>query len=199
MKKLQFLTVFSFAALILMSSCGGSKKVQTVDPYNDKDANAVTRVKIEKEECQVEAEKDTKLLRGYGIGTSGDQNFGRNMASMNARNEISNAIRVVTTGMIEGYRNQYGVGLNVDEQGKANQIMNDFTDEVLVGAEIICSNTYMIGDKYEVHVCIELTNEDFIHEMHSKLTDEEKIMTDFRYEEFKDDYEKRLEAERARR
>ncbi len=195
------LILAAILGIALMTACGGSKKVAQV--YPDKETSP-TRVKIEKEECEEETLKNSKgNLRGYGVGTSQDKMFARDQASMNARNEILNQIETTASNMIERYNQQHQAssenGLNRDETGRIKTMVRSLAEETLVGARVICSNTYMIGASYEVHVCIELTGENFVAKLHSNLTQNQKLMIDYEAEKFKEDFNAELEEYRKRK
>ncbi|MDE5422432.1 hypothetical protein L3073_09460 [Ancylomarina sp. DW003] len=194
MKKLMYCAVIALIA----TACGTSSQVA-----NKSSNNAPKRVKIEKEECQKEAEASSDFLRGYGIGTSADQMMARDLAALAARNEIVNSVQVVAANMIEKYNQQHSSAtsgeMTREDKGKAEQMIASIAEETLQGARVICSNTYKVGNEYEHHVCVELTNVDFTQKAHNKLTSDEKLMIDYEAEKFKKDFKEELEAYRKRK
>lgn len=182
---------------VVMASCGSSKKA--VDVYPDKETTP-QRVKIASEECEEEAMAAKDFLRGYGVGTSQDKMFARDQATANARNEIVNQVEVCASNMIERYASQHQTsgeeGLSRDEVGRVKQMARSIAEQTLKGARIICSNTYMTEVEYEVHVCVELTGEDFATTISQKVTNDDKLMIDYEAEKFKDDFNSELEKYR---
>lgn len=183
---------------LIATACGTSSQVA-----NQAGKNAPKKVKIEKEECQKEAEKSTDFLRGYGIGTSADQMMARDIATMAARNEIVNSVQVVASNMIEKYNGQRSLsgkeGLTRDESGKIEQTMRSIAEETLRGARVICSNTYKTGTEFEHHVCVELTNVDYTQKAYNKLANDEKLMIDYEAAKFKADFKAELEEYRKQK
>lgn len=191
MKTIRILTVLAIA--IYLTGCGSSKKVTAPKK----------RVKVEREECEKKSLEKSEFLRGYGIGTAVDKMFARDIASTNARNSIVNQVQSSVSNMVETYNQQHKVagteGINRNEVGKVEATVRSLAEETLKGARIICTNTYMVGNQHEVHVCIELTGEDFAQKMHNKLTSDEKLMIDYEAEKFKEDFNKALEEYRNRK
>lgn len=194
MKRLLFLSLNVMLSALILSSCGGSRKAQTVDPYSDG-----TMVKVENEECEEEAQKKSEFLRGYGIGTSADKMMARDMAALNARNEILTQAEIVASNVTKRFNQQRsssngaGAGMSREDQGKVQLYIKNVAEQTLSGARIICSNTYRNGQNYEVHVCVELTGVNFIQESYKQLSNDESLRIDYDYDKFKEEAEGDLE------
>ena len=201
MKKLKILSVIFVVTALILSSCGSSKK--TIDPYADNKAQTPTKEKIKREECEDKAIEKSEFLRGYGIGTSSDNMFAREQSFLAAQNAISNQVDVAVSGMIERYNQQHSSNssgeLSREDQGRVQGTVRALTDNELKGAKAICTNSYMAGTNYEVHVCLELTNADFLGKVYNKLTNDEKLMIDYESEKFKEDFNEELEKYRQRK
>lgn len=182
-----------------LSSCGSSKKVADPNPG----VKEPGRVKLEKEECEEMAMDAKEFLRGYGIGVSADKTFARDIASTNARNELVNQVQSSVANTLERYNQQHQVsgkeGLTREEVQRVKGMVKSMAEETLTGARVICSNTYMKGNDYEVHVCIELTGENFVSKVAQKISSDEKLKIDFEAERFKDEFNKDLEEYRKRK
>ncbi|MDB4334874.1 hypothetical protein OAA06_00800 [bacterium] len=198
MKTIKLLTVLVLT--IAMASCGGSKKAAEVYPTKE---TSPTRVKIEKEECEEEAMKAKEYLRGYGIGNSQDKMFARDIASTNARNEIATQVKSSVANTLKRYNQQHVTagknGLTRDETSKIEAAVASITEETLTGTRVICSNTYMVETNYEVHVCIELTGEDFAESIYNTINDDQKLRIDYDAEKFKEEFNNDLEEYRKRK
>ena len=126
------------------------------------------------------------------------------MASLSARNEIVNQLQVSASNMIKKYNMQHnsnaaGDGMTREDKGKVEQAVKSIAEETLNGARVICSNTYMLGDKYEFHVCVELTNVDYTKKMYNKLANQEKLIIDYSADKFNEEMNKELEAYRKQK
>jgi len=182
---------------LMITSCGTSEKIATITPEQD------GLVKIEKNDCQKKAEEKSEYLRGYGIGVSADPMMARDIAALAARNEILNALQVSASNMIDRYNQQHNSSTSGEmarvDVGRVKQLVRNMAEETLRGAKIITTCDYKRGDKYETHVCVELTNVDFTTKAYNKLTKDEKLTIDYEAEEFAKEYEKEIEQYRQRK
>ena len=194
-------TIATFTLIFLLASCGSAKKTSSTYPKKEE---APQRVKVEKEECEEMSYEKSDFLRGYGVGTSADKMFARDMAAASARNEILNQVQVSASNYLTRFNQQHlasgeGPGLTREDIGKAGEDIKSIAEENLKGARIICSNTYMVGQNYEVHVCIELTNEDFLGQVYNELSNDKKLHIDFEEHKFKEEMDKEMEEYRKRK
>lgn len=200
MKRLS--TVLSMAIIaLLIASCGGPKEAQV---YPTDETSNTTRIKIEAEECEEQAMDAKEFLRGYGTGTAQDKMFARDIATANARNEIVNQIQVSASNLLTRFNQQHQAegeeGLSRDEVGKITTAIKSVAEENLKGAKVTCSNTYMVGTSYEVHVCVELTGVDFTEKAYqAAVSSDQKLRIDFEEARFKEDFNKELEEFRKRK
>lgn len=188
-KILGLFMVLSFA--LFMTSCGSNKKTTEIYPDKSDKTEVIKRVKVEKEECEEMSVEKSDLLRGYGVGTSLDKMFARDISNANARNEIVNQIQVLASNAISRMNQQHlqnngDKGLVGDEISKIETEVKSAAEELIGGVRVICSNTYMIGQKYEYHICVELTNQDYrsivTKSVEQSLTNDQKLRIDFRAE-----------------
>ncbi len=197
MKNLSTIVIGLTLSIFLFTSCGGSKTLSEV--------NGQKRTRIENERCQEEALKQTKLLRGYGIGISFSRQDALDEAKLNAHNDIATQLRNALSRLTNKYRQKYNVakentGLQQELKSGDKTMIQQIVDETLIGARPICSDTYMIGDtKYETHVCVELTNESYKQTIYNALSKDETLMIDYSAKQFKQDFDKAIEEERAKR
>jgi|GEM_PF-1969214 len=193
---MKHLITLGIVALII-ASCATSEKIASITPEQD------GRVKIEKNDCQKKAEEKAEFLRGYGIGVSADPMMARDMAALAARNEILNSVQVCASNMIDRYNQQHNSSTKGEmtriDVGRVKQVVRNIAEETLKGAKIISTCDYKQGDKYETHVCVELTNVDFTSKAYNKLTKDEKLIIDYEAEEFIKDYQKEIEEYRQRK
>ncbi|PCH69164.1 MAG: hypothetical protein COC06_08125 [Bacteroidales bacterium] len=186
---------------IMLASCSSSKKV--VSRNINTGETKIVKVKIEKDECQKKSEDNSEFLRGYGIGTSADRMTARDIASLSARNEIVNSVQVCARNFADKYNQQHNSSSSGEmarvDAGKFEQSVGSIAEETLRGARIICSSDYQVGNQYETHVCVELTNVDFTNKVYNKLTSDEKLRIDFDAEQFRKRFEEELEEYRKRK
>lgn len=191
MKKILLLTVIALFAV----SCSNTKKTTSVDSQ---------RVKVEKEECEEMSLEESDYLRGYGVGTSADKMFARDMATAAARNAISQAVAYLNSSLYDNFNQQY-MAQNKDSKltrelmGKTQQMINGVTEEMLKGSKVICSNTYMVGTDYEVHACVELTGIDYAEKVREVIPAQVKEEIDVSREMLKKQKEEALEELRKQK
>ena len=194
--------IYVMTSVLLTFSCGTQQNLSSTQQQLIS-ANSPQRVKVEQEECEKLTYEESDFFRGYGVAKSADKMFARNQASMLARNEIVNAVKTTGSNTIKRMRENYAKinekGITNDGLGKTVEMIGSIAEEELVGAKIIKSNVYKIGNEYEVHVCVELTKVDMSQKIFNSLPDEEKILIDYKYDKFNKEFKSDLEEYRKNR
>lgn len=158
-----------------------------------------TRKKLQNDECEDKANEAAQFLRAYGVGRDADRMLARNLAAMQARAELVQQVQATVATMLNQNDVQMRSSDKRESTGKAVSFIQQLAEESLKGNKIICSNTYEVGGQYEVHVCIELTGQDFIQKSYNKLANEEKLIIDYNYDKYKKDFDKALDEYRKRK
>lgn len=185
--------VIYFLALLLLASCGSNKGTQS------------SRKKLEKDECQTMAETKSEFIRGYGIGTSPDMMLARDIAAMNARNDMASSIEAGVMSFLKRYSNQH-TETQVDGNGNPGQMraltgkeegeIKQIVDQSIKGSKIICSNSYELKNGLiEVHICIEM-NSDVNKAIYKQLSENKILKIDFDEKRFNEEMQQELDSYR---
>jgi hypothetical protein len=193
--KLAVVASMVILAGVLATSCGSSKKVAKTP---EQKAAVKIGVKVEREECEELAIKESKNWRAFGIGTSLKKPFAYDLAEVNAKARLARQLEEQINTLITSFNQQYPSGNAQDLVGKDSGIVQGYADQLLRGVKVILSNTYVKEDgSYEVYVCVEMDEEN-LSRIHKKLSDDKKISIDFAEHQFKQEMEKAKEEYRNR-
>jgi hypothetical protein len=188
------LAVMAIVAGAFITACGGEKTAKTPEQKS-----ATNRgVKLEKEECEELALQESKNWRASGNGVSPKEAFARNIAELNAKARLARQTEEQINSLIRSFNQQHEADNTQDLVGKATEVTDGYTDQLLSNVKTICSNTYVKEDgSYNVYVCVEM-GEETLSRVHKKLTDDQKLSIDFDEQQFKKEMEKAKEDYRKR-
>jgi uncharacterized protein YceK len=188
------LVLVAIVAGALFSACGSSKTAKTPEQK----AAANRGVKLEKEECEELAMRESKNWRASGNGVSAKESFARNLAELDATARLARQLEEQIHSLVRAFNQQRAAASAQDLVGKDTGIAEGYTDQLLSNVKTICSNTYAKEDgSYNVYVCVEM-GEETLSRIHKKLTDDQKLSIDFAEHQFKQDMEKAKEDYRSR-
>jgi hypothetical protein len=188
------LALVAIVAGALFTACGRAKTAKTPEQKN-----AMNRgVKLEKEECEELAMKESKNWRASGNGVSPKESFARAIAILNAKANMARQLEEQVNSLIRSFNQQHEAGNTQELVGKATEITEGYADQLLSNMKTICSNTYVKEDgSFNVYVCVEM-GEETLSRIHKKLTDDQKLSIDFAEHQFKQEMEKAKEDYRNR-
>jgi hypothetical protein len=188
------LTLVAIVAGALFAACGSAKTAKTPEQKA-----AMNRgVKLEKEECEELAMKESKNWRASGNGVSPKADFARNLAELSAKARLARQLEEQINSLIRAFNQQHEAGRTQELVGKATEITEGYADQLLSNVKTICSNTYVKEDgSHNVYVCVEM-GEETLSRIHKKLTDDQKLSIDFAEHQFKQEMEKAKEDYRNR-
>jgi hypothetical protein len=188
------LAVMAIVAGAILSSCGSSNVAKTPEQK----AAANRGVKLDKEECEELAMRESKNWRAAGNGASAKETFAKDIAELNAKARLARQLEEQINSLIRTFNQQHAVGNAQDLVGKDTGITEGYADQLLSNVKVVCSNTYVKEDgSYNVYVCVEM-GEESLSRIHKKLTDDQKLSIDFAEHQFKQDMEKAKEEYRSR-
>jgi hypothetical protein len=99
---------------------------------------------------------------------------------------------------IRSFNEQHEAGV-IEQTGKLTEITEGYSEQLLSGVKVICSNTYVKPDgAFNAYVCVEMS-EDSLARIHKKLSEDKKLSIDFAEERFKKEMEKAKEDYRKNR
>jgi hypothetical protein len=179
---------FALVAMVAgctLVGCGSSK------PVTQGQKAAFNRgAKLEKEECEDLAMKDSKSWRASGNGVSAKEAFAKSMAELNAKARLARQLEEQINSLVRTFNQQHEADGASSLASKSSQIDEGYANKLLSNVKTICSNTYVKenGD-FNVYVCVEMGEEN-LTAIHKKLTADQKLSIDFAEHQFKQDMEK---------
>lgn len=179
MKKVLFISMFS-AFMLIIASCGGSKAVQG-------------DVRIEVPCSGPEYRTNNEYFRASAVGLSSDMNIARQKAMTEARTVLAQAIEVKVSAVTDNYSSSYQMGEDEEARSRFQQLSRQAVQQQLSGIRVLCEETMKSPEgKYKVYVAIELSGEDIMKAAANRISEDEKLRTDFEYEKFKKVFEEEM-------
>ena len=160
MKKNIFMVAFGIATMLVLNSCGSSKKVpqasksEMENPYGT-------------EVFKTEAEQYAEAMpgkRAYGKGISASESAARQLAEADARAQFSRSIdaAIISAAKSIGFDiTQYAggdnEGMNATDGGQQqNTLVESISSNIIANTAVVKQNKYFGKDrKYTVFVCLE--------------------------------------------
>ncbi len=180
--------LFVLAAAMVMVGCG-SKKV------------APTKGEVEVNVPCKEYKTDKNTLRANASATSPNMQNATDKALASARRELATSIEATIKRVVDQYASSYDLNDAADFRGKMQDITRTVVNQQLVGSVPVCDKITRTTDKdgntiYHAYVAIELTTNEMLEAVrngvNNKISDEEKLRTDFEYEKFKKTFEEEM-------
>ena len=172
MKKISLLLGAALMTLV-MASCGSNKGVTTSKNLPCSDCKSTTEV--------------FRYL-GQHVATSDHQmQQARSMAANAARTQLAAQVSATVKSVIDDYSSQYINNETSDFNQRVQGIARTVVNQLLVGTPITCEGT-MPGSQPGNTICfacVELTGQSVMDAISSKISNDEKLRTDFEYEKFK--------------
>ena len=170
MKKLSLL--FGAALMVLVMASCGSQKVTTSN-WPCQDCKSTT---------------DVFRYLGQHVAT-GDRQMqqARSMAANAARTQLAAQVSATVKSVVDNYTSEYISGENSEFNQRVQDISRTVVNQLLVGTPITCEGT-MPGSQPGNTICfacVELTGQSVMDAISSKISNDEKLRTDFEYEKFK--------------
>lgn len=157
--------------VLVMASCGSEKAVTSNLPCPD---------------CKSTTEVFKYL--GQHVAT-GDRQMqqARSMAANAARAELATQVSATVKRVVDNYTSEYITGENSEFNQRVQDIARTVVNQLLVGTPVTCEGT-MPGStpgNTICFACVELTGQSVLDGIASKVSNDEKLRTDFEYEKFK--------------
>lgn len=168
MKKI---TLFLGVALMMlvMASCGSSKSTSKVCP----DCKATT---------------DVFRYLGQHVASSDRQiQQARSQAATKARAELATMVSATVKRVVDNYTSEYITGADSDYRERLQDISRTVVSQLLVGTPVTCEEQVASSTPGNTicYACVELTGKSVLDGIASKVSNDEKLRTDFEYEKFK--------------
>lgn len=177
--------LFVLAAAMVMVGCG-NKKV------------APTKGEVEVVVPCKEFKSDKHTLRANGNAISPNMQNATDKAVAAARRELATSIDATIKRVVDQYASSYDLNDAADFRSKMQDITRTVVSQQLTGSVVVCDKVTRSNDKdgnimYHAYVAVELSTSEILEGINdaakNKVSDEEKLRTDFEYEKFKQTFE----------
>jgi hypothetical protein len=187
MKNIHFILIATAGIATALTGCKGT---QGITPAQNGETVII-------EYCAgSEYESSSEYLRASGSATSPDREIAKKMAKNNVRADLGGMIGVTVSAVAENHVNQTSYGDKDQTTGVFNEIANTTVKETLRGAVPICEKLTQRADgKFVFYIAYELSGEQISQAYSERLSNDERIMAEFNYENFKETFN----AEMAKR
>ena len=175
------------AAALVMVSCG-NKKV------------APTKGEVEVNVPCKEFKTDKKTIRANGNAISPNMQNATDKALAAARREMATSVESVVKRVVETYASSYDLDNAADFRSKMQDMARIVTNQTLRGSVPVCDKVTKVEGKdgvmYHAYVALELTSNEYLEaltqETNKRISDDEKLRTDFELEKFKKVFEEEM-------
>lgn len=189
------------AMSLLTVSCGSSKKVPVASypeytGTGNTGTRTVTKVKEEIDECEEQSmDAPASEMRAYASGISENRDFARQKAAAFARADIATQIESLALNVIKGYRGDTQLNGKKSNEEDIKQDIGSFTEQMIKGSKIICSNRYRLSDgTYECSVCVAVPSSEVETIVGAAaLSNDERLGVEFDAERYRKAYAEKLE------
>ena len=171
MKKVSLFLGVALMALF-MASCGSGKQVASTDPCPD----CRSTTDVFKYLGQHVASNDRQLQQA------------RSQAANAARAELATQVSATVKRVVDNYTSEYIAGADSDFRQRLQDISRTVVNQLLVGTPVTCEGripSTSIQGATICFACVELTGKSVLDGIASKVSNDEKLRTDFEYEKFK--------------
>ncbi|MDR1680355.1 MAG: hypothetical protein LBS12_01025 [Prevotellaceae bacterium] len=188
------ITVCVAGLAFLTTSCGGSKKVATVD----KDPDMVEQVDPF---SGPEYRTDKEFFREVAQGVSTDRTIAEKIAIQNAKTAIASSIQSVVQEATKQYLRNHGIDEKSDAGSKFQAESVIAVQQVLTNVVTKDKKTYKSKstNQYTCFVALEMAREDIGRSIGGGLSQESKDRLDFDEYQFQQEFDKAMELFNARK
>ncbi len=175
------------AAALVVLSCG----VTEVSAKKEK------KVKIPCHELT-----NKKTLRANGNAVSPNMQNATDKAIAAARKELATSIEATVQRVLEDFASSYDVNEQADFRSRTKDLARTVVNQKLQGSIVSCSEMRSVKEKggkltYHAYVTVELTTnelmENLLNNTKKAISDNEKLRTDFEYEQFKKTFDAEMD------
>jgi hypothetical protein len=182
------LGILALGMAIGSTSCGKKKKVAAATPPAGET--------LIKQYCAGDAYfSDKKFFRANALGESMDQATAKKKAFSNARADMASSIQTTIKGVIDNYVNSREFNNREEVEERFEGLTREVIDQTLSGTKTICEEVVMVNTtgNYKYYIAIELSGQDLVAAINSRITQDERLKIDYDYEKFKETFDKEME------
>ncbi len=173
---------------LLLVGCNGSK---SVTPSQQGEVEIV-------EHCSgKEYTTNDKYFRAKATGTSPNRETAKKKSRAEAEGKLARSISVLVEVVTENHVNDTQYGNKIEATGVFNEINKSIVKQTLNGAVTICEKLTQKPDGLFVsYIAIELSGEKIAQAYNERLSNDERIMAEFNYQNFKKTFEEEMNKQR---
>jgi hypothetical protein len=136
-----------------------------------------------------------EFFRANGLGESMDQATAKKKALSNARADLASAINTTIKGTIDNYVNSREFNNKEEVEERFEGLTREVINQELKGTKTICQKAVKVTatNGYKYYVALELSGQELLSAMNSRLGSDERLKIDYDYEKFKETFEKEME------
>lgn len=136
-----------------------------------------------------------EFFRSNGLGESMDQATARRRAMSNARGDLAAAISTTVKGTTDNYVNSREFNNREEVQERFESLTREVINQELNGVRTICQQAVRVtaNGNFKYYVAIELSGQELLSAMNSRLSNDERLRIDYDYEQFKKTFEQEME------
>lgn len=167
---------------LMFSACGSSQKVA-----NSGDLEVIVP-------CSgPEYESNDEFFRANGMGLSTDMSIAKKKALSNVRELIAQNVEATVKSVVDNYYSSYQNGERDESKQRFEGMARTAANQTLKGVRTICEKTMKAPDgNYKVYIAMEMKASNILDAISSQIKDDEKLRTDFEYEQFKKVFEEEM-------
>jgi hypothetical protein len=137
---------------------------------------------------------NNEFFRSNGLGESMDQATAKKKAYSNARADLASAINTTIKGTIDNYVNSREFNNREEVEERFEGLTREVIDQELNGTKTICQKAVKVtsNNNYKYYIALELSGQDLLKAMNSRLSSDERLRIDYDYEKFKETFEKEM-------
>lgn len=188
---LSSLAITALLSVAILTGCKKNKEIQA-PPEGEVLIN---------EYCSTEEFfSDTEFFRSNGIGESMDQATAKKKALSNARADLASSISTTIKGTIDNYVNSREFNNREELEERFEGLTREVINQELQGTKTICQKAVKVTQtgNYKYYVALELSGQDLITAMNSRISQDERLRIDYDYEKFKETFNEEMEKFRTR-
>ncbi|GHV65605.1 hypothetical protein FACS1894199_06720 [Bacteroidia bacterium] len=183
MKKVLILVATATVAGVMMTACGGSKKLSSTD--------GSTEVTVPLSGKEYRSDKD--YFRATQTGKSPDLATAKKIALQNAKAELAGNIQSTVKAVTENYTNQRSVGDKQEFENKFEENARTVVNQSLNDVKIIGEKTFKEKDgKLTYYIAIEMSKEPIVNNIADRISKDAKLQLDFDKHQFQKTFDEEM-------
>ncbi len=172
------------AAAMVAVSCGSSKN-----------AMATQDVDVDVPCTGAAYSTSSEYFRANAMGMSKNIQMASQKAMTAARSELASAVETTVKTVTDSYYSSYESGQTEELRGRFQTLTREVVSQKLNGVRVICEKTKQSPDgTYKSFVAIELAGVELGKNIADKISDDEKLRTDFEYQKFLEVFDAEMAA-----